>query len=54
MTPDLGYVKPRCTTIMPAKTSHFAWTGSETVVQLHGTGPWEITQVNQAGDPRTK
>ena len=40
--------------IMPAKSNHFAWTASETVVQLHGTGPWGITYVNPADDPRTK
>lgn len=41
-------------TIMPAKSPHFAWTGSETVVQLHGTGPWGITYLNPADDPRSK
>jgi len=41
-------------TIMPAKSNHFAWTAGETVVQLHGTGPWGITYVNAADDPRTK
>ena len=25
--------------IMPAQCRHFAWTASQTVVQLHGTGP---------------
>lgn len=40
--------------IMPAQSRHFAWTASETVVQLHGTGPWGITYVNPADDPRTK
>lgn len=40
--------------IMPAKSPHFAWTASETVVQLHGTGPWGITYINPADDPRTK
>ena len=40
--------------LMPAKSNHFAWTASETVVQLHGTGPWGITYVNSADDPRTK
>jgi len=40
--------------IMPAKSNHFAWTASETVVQLNGTGPWGITYVNPADDPRTK
>lgn len=40
--------------IMPAQSRHFAWTSSETVVQLHGTGPWGVTYVNPADDPRAK
>jgi hypothetical protein len=40
--------------IMQPKTNHFAWTKEETVVQLHGTGPWGITYVNDADDPRKK
>lgn len=40
--------------IMQPKTTHFAWTKDETVVQLHGTGPWGITYVNEADDPRKK
>jgi len=40
--------------IMQPKTNHFAWTKEETVVQLHGTGPWGITYVNPADDPRNK
>ena len=39
--------------IMPAKSPHFAWTTGETIVQLHGTGPWGVTYVNAADDPRT-
>ena len=38
--------------IMQPKTNHFAWTKGETVVQLHGTGPWGVTYVNPADDPR--
>jgi anti-sigma factor ChrR (cupin superfamily) len=38
--------------IMQPKTTHFAWTKGETVVQLHGTGPWGITYVNEMDDPR--
>jgi quercetin dioxygenase-like cupin family protein len=38
--------------IMQPGTPHFAWTDSETVVQLHGTGPWGITYLNAADDPR--
>ena len=31
---------------------HFAWAKGETVLQLHGIGPWTITYVNPADDPR--
>ena len=40
--------------IMPAKSPHYVWTSGETVVQLHGTGPWGITYLNPAEDPRNK
>ena len=50
------------TTAMPAGTfgfwsegmRHFAWAKGDTVLQLHGVGPWSITYVNPADDPRTK
>lgn len=33
--------------------AHMAWTGDqETVIQLHGIGPWQIIYVNPADDPR--
>ena len=38
--------------IMHPGTAHYAWTDTETVVQLHGTGPWGITFVNPNDDPR--
>jgi len=37
----------------PAGTRHFAWMEGETILQLHGQGPWTITYVNAADDPRT-
>jgi hypothetical protein len=40
--------------IMEPKMHHFAWTGEETVLQLSGMGPWGITYVNPADDPRKK
>lgn len=40
--------------IMQPKTNHFAWTKEETVVQVHGVGPWAINYVNPADDPRKK
>ena len=39
---------------MPPGMRHFAWTKGETVIQLHGTGPWQINYVNPADDPRNK
>ena len=33
-------------------SKHFVWTKGETVVQLHGIGPWTITYVNSSDDPR--
>jgi quercetin dioxygenase-like cupin family protein len=38
--------------IMQPGTVHYAWTDSETIVQLHGTGPWGITYINPNDDPR--
>ena len=45
---------PGSIAIMPAKSPHFAWTTGETIVQLHGTGPWGVTYLNPADDPRAK
>jgi hypothetical protein len=34
---------------------HYAWAGGQdTVVQVHGEGPTDITFVNPADDPRKK
>ena len=41
--------------VMQSRTPHFAYTTSEPVeFQLHGVGPWGITYVNPADDPRTR
>jgi Domain of unknown function (DUF4437) len=37
---------------MPKEMHHFAWTKGETIIQVHGMGPFEITYVNPADDPR--
>jgi len=31
---------------------HYAMAKGETVIQLHGAGPWEIIYVNPVDDPR--
>ena len=38
----------------PAKMSHYAWASSPTIVQVHGQGPFAVTYVNPADDPRGK
>lgn len=40
--------------VMLTGTKHFAMTKEETVVQLHGMGPWGINYVNPDDDPRKK
>ena len=45
---------PGSVAIMQIGTNHFAWTSEETVVQLHGIGPWDVKYVNPADDPRKK
>ena len=39
---------------MPAGMRHFARTQGDTIIQLHGIGPWGITYVNPSDDPRSK
>lgn len=38
--------------VMSIGTRHFAFTKEEATIQLHGIGPWGITYVNPADDPR--
>ena len=40
--------------IMQIKTNHFAWNKKETIIQVHGVGPWAINYVNPTDDPRKK
>lgn len=45
---------PGSVAIMPPKTPMFGYTKEATVIQLHGTGPWGLTYLNPADDPRKK
>ena len=36
----------------PVGMRHYAWAEGETVLQLHGRGPWTVTYVDAADDPR--
>ena len=38
----------------PAGMKHFASVKGETILQLHGIGPWTIQYVNAADDPRNQ
>ncbi len=38
----------------PPGMKHFVWVKGETIVQLHGIGPWKVEYVNPADDPRNK
>lgn len=40
--------------IMQPKTPHYAMAKGETVVQIHGVGPWSVNYVNAADDPAKK
>jgi quercetin dioxygenase-like cupin family protein len=39
--------------MMPAGMRHFVQAKGATVLQLHGTGPWKLTYVNPADQPKT-
>jgi hypothetical protein len=39
---------------MPKGMRHFAWAKGETIIQVHGIGPFDITYVNADDDPRKK
>jgi hypothetical protein len=41
-------------TTMPAVVHHFGWASEETIIQLHGVGPWDIKYANPTDDPRKK
>ncbi len=36
----------------PAGMKHAAWAEGETILQVHGVGPWTINYLNPADDPR--
>lgn len=40
--------------VMKTGTHHYFFTKEECIIQLHGKGPWGITYINPADDPRNK
>lgn len=43
---------PGAFAVMPPGTPMFGYTEEETIIQLHGTGPWGIEYVDPEDDPR--
>ena len=39
---------------MPSKMRHYAVMKGETILQVHGAGPFDVTYVNASDDPRKK
>jgi hypothetical protein len=39
---------------LPAGMTHYAWAEVESVVQINGVGPFDVTYVDPADDPRKK
>lgn len=40
--------------VMQPGMPHYVWATGETVIQLHGIGPWGIDYVNPSDDPRQR
>ena len=41
-------------TMMPKEGRHYAQAKGETIVQIHGTGPFDVNYINPADDPSKK
>jgi quercetin dioxygenase-like cupin family protein len=40
--------------VVPKGMHHYAWTTGETVLQVYAIGPWGLSYVNPADDPRAR
>lgn len=47
-------LKPGGFASMPEKTAHYAFTKDKCVIQVHAMGPFAVTYINPADDPRKK
>lgn len=47
-------LRPGSFIAIPSGHRHYAHSVGETVIQLHGMGPWTVTYVNRADDPRNR
>ena len=54
LDPKASGLKPGAYIFMPAKMHHYAFAKTPTVIELHGSGPLDITYINPADDPQKK
>ena len=47
-------LKPGAYVFMPAKMHHYAFAKTPTVIEVHGSGPFDVTYVDPADDPQKK
>jgi len=52
--PSLKPLPPASFVHMPAGTAHYVVAEGETVVQINGNGPFDVTYINPKDDPRKK
>jgi hypothetical protein len=48
------FLPPASFVHLPAGMAHYAWVETETVVQINGVGPFDVTYVDPKDDPRNK
>jgi hypothetical protein len=48
------FLPPASFVHLPAGMAHYAWVETETVVQINGVGPFDVTYVDPKNDPRNK
>ena len=47
-------LKPGAYVFMPAKMHHYAFAKAPTVVEVHGSGPFDMNYIDPANDPQKK
>ena len=48
------YLAPSSFVHLPAGMPHYAWVEGETIVQINGSGPFDVNYVDPKDDPRNK
>jgi len=48
------FLAPSSFVHLPAGMPHYAWVEGETIVQINGVGPFDVTYVDPKDDPRNK